>query len=153
MSVISVPFCLILDAAVAVSYAVLPRREHPLMVALVLLPGILFALWATYCVLARLVNETVVTVTAGRVSIRHSPLPWPGGRSLALEHVQGFGCGKHTARNHEGDVWETYTVTPTGTSPMDPAGEVGPIGRLWRSSPWGRQQPASSGATLGQPGL
>lgn len=110
MSVALVPFCLVLDAAVAVAYGVLPRREHPVIVAVVLLPGILLALWAAYYVLARLVNETVVAVTTSKVSIHHRPLPWTGGQSIALQQVKTLTCGKRTSQNYEGDVWETYTL-------------------------------------------
>lgn len=111
MSVMTVPFCIVLDAAVVSAYVLMPRGDLALLAALFLLPGILLALGVTYYLLARLVNRTVVTLTSSELLIRHGPLPWPGKRSIPVQQVQEFRCGKRTSRNYEGDVWETYTLS------------------------------------------
>jgi hypothetical protein len=109
-SVVMAPFCILSDAAVVGVYALMPKGDIALPAFLALLPGILLALWASYYVLARLVNRTVVRVTASELSLRHGPLPWPGNRSLLVQHVKEFHCGQRASRNYAGDVWETYTL-------------------------------------------
>jgi hypothetical protein len=109
-SVMTVPYCILLDALVVVAYALRPKGDLPLLTFLLVLPGILVALGATYYLVARLVNRTVVTVTARELSMRHGPLPWPGNRSVVLQQMKEFRCGKRTSRNYAGDVWQTYTL-------------------------------------------
>jgi hypothetical protein len=111
MSVLTVPFCVLLDAAVVGAYALMPGGDLALLAALFVLPGVLLALWASYYLLARLVNRTVVRVTATEMSIRHGPMPWPGNRSVPIQHVKRFCCGKGISRDYAGDVWKAYTLS------------------------------------------
>jgi hypothetical protein len=109
-SVMIVPFCILLDASVIAAYVVLPKGDLLALSGAVLLPGILVGLWATYYVLARLINRTVVTVTNSKLSVRHSPLPWPGNQDVPIQQVKEFRCGKSISRDYAGRVWETYTL-------------------------------------------
>jgi hypothetical protein len=111
LAVVMVPCCILLDAAVVVAYALLPKGDLTLLALPVLLPGILLALWASYYILARLVNRTDVRVTTDGLSIQHGPLPWPGNRSLPIQHVKELRCEERTSRDYAGDVWETYTLS------------------------------------------
>jgi len=110
-SVVMVPFCVLLDAAVVGVHALMPKGDLALLTLLAMLPGILLALSASYYVLARLVNRTVVRVTASGLSIQHGPLPWLGNRSLPIQHVKEFICEQRASRDYAGDVWETYTLS------------------------------------------
>jgi hypothetical protein len=111
LSVMMVPFCILLDASVVAAYVVLPKGDLLAVSGVALLPGILVGLCATYYVLAKLVNRTVVTVTNGELSIGHGPLPWPGNQSIPVQQVKEFRCGKSVSRDYAGDVWETYSLS------------------------------------------
>jgi hypothetical protein len=111
MSTMMVPFGILLDALVLGAYALMPRGDLAFVAAVLLLPGILLASWASYCLLARLVNRTKVRMTTSGLSIRHGPLPWPGNQSLPIQHVKEFSCEKHTNWDYTGDVRETYTLS------------------------------------------
>jgi hypothetical protein len=111
MAVMMVPFCLLLDAAVLFAYVLVPKGDLAFAASLLLLPGVLMALGASYYVLARLVNRTVVRVRGSRLSIWHGPLPWAGNQSVAASQVKGFRCEKRILRNYAGDIWETYTLS------------------------------------------
>jgi hypothetical protein len=109
--VLMVPVCVLLDAAIVGTYALMPKGDLALAVLLLLLPGILLALWASYYILAKLVNRTVVRVTTSGLSIRHGPLPWPGNQDHPIKQVRKFCCRLHVNRNYAGDVWKTYTLS------------------------------------------
>lgn len=61
----------------------------------------------TYAAIAQLVNRTVVCVEPRALTIRHAPLPWPGGRSLSLEGLRAFFVRRSGS---EGDPSTTWTV-------------------------------------------
>jgi hypothetical protein len=63
--------------------------------------------WQTYAAIAQLVNRTVVRVEPRALTIRHAPLPWPGGRSLSLEGLRAFFVRRSGS---EGDPSRTWTV-------------------------------------------
>lgn len=55
----------------------------------------------TYLVLAGLLNRTIVTVTADRLTVRHGPIPTGGNRSLEISEIAQIYCEenkKHTRR-------------------------------------------------------
>jgi hypothetical protein len=53
---------------------------------LLALPGIAMG----YVALTRLFNRTVIEIGAGRISLRHQPLPWFGRRHFAIAEVYGL---------------------------------------------------------------
>jgi hypothetical protein len=110
-SVLMAPICILFDSAVIGTCALTARGDLALLALILLLPGILLALWISYYALARFVNRTVVTLTTGGLSIRHGPLPWPGNRSFPIHHVKEFCCEKRTSRDYAGQVSESYTLS------------------------------------------
>jgi hypothetical protein len=110
LAVVQVPFCVALDGLLLLGYLLVPKESAWFLVQLLLLPGVLLGLLATYWTVAKLVNRTVVRVAPEQLLVRHGPLPWPGNRTIELSNVKQFDCRKAVSRNYRGDVWVTYTL-------------------------------------------
>jgi hypothetical protein len=64
------------------------------------LPFIFFAVIITYFMFCLLLNCTVIETSRGLLSVRHSPLPWPGKR-LPLLDVDHLYCQEHVSTSDE----------------------------------------------------
>jgi hypothetical protein len=46
-------------------------------------------------------NSTIIQLTPSQLSIRHRPLPWPGGRSLPVSGLEQLYCKKMAGEPHD----------------------------------------------------
>ena len=53
----------------------------------ILLPIMALGLYATYNVLAALLNISVIEVGNGSLTVRHGPIPWPGNRLIEFSRI------------------------------------------------------------------
>jgi hypothetical protein len=68
-----------------------------------LLPVLLAGLLACgYLLAARILNSTVVTVSGGRIRVRHGPLPWPGSGELDAGGIVQIFVRSRTVRRGSG---------------------------------------------------
>jgi hypothetical protein len=84
-------FCVAWDGVLLVWYGAAISQQQVQM----MLFGSLHAfvgVGITYATLAGLLNRTRVEVRAGVLSIRHSPLPWPGNRELHAREIDQLYC-------------------------------------------------------------
>ncbi|WP_257461683.1 hypothetical protein [Archangium lipolyticum] len=88
--------------AVVDSFSEGATRAGPL--AALLLMGI------GYGVAAGLLNRTYLEVDASRLSIRHEPLPWPGGRTFRAAEVSGVLVESRTFQDKNGASRSSYSL-------------------------------------------
>jgi len=55
-----------------------------------------------YLTVAGFVNTTTVRVSAGRLTVEHGPLPWPGQRDLSTDDIEQLYCQEKTVRTKNG---------------------------------------------------
>jgi len=68
-----------------------------------------------YYTLAGLLNHTTVVVTQGKMTIAHSPLPWPGNRTIPTGHLRQLYCRRHEHHGENG-VSHSYSVDAITTA-------------------------------------
>jgi len=88
--------------------AVLPGTEAPWFTYLILLPFLALGLYLAYYTLTRILNKTVIQLTASELSIQHGPLPWPGNRLLPVSGLKQLYCKEVISRDYEGDTFIRY---------------------------------------------
>lgn len=74
------------------------RKLDASMLWMIFWVGFLIAgLWGLYQVAASLINHTTVEVTSGTLTIKHSPLPYPGSTFIHYSDLKEF-CTKQTTK-------------------------------------------------------
>lgn len=75
-----------------------------------------FGLAITYYCAAGFLNCTRIKVTPGELSIRHYPLPWPGGRVLQRQEIDQLFCAENTVYTKVGPIstFELFALAPGG---------------------------------------
>jgi hypothetical protein len=64
-----------------------------------------------YYALAGYINKTTVTVKNGRLTIRHTPLPWWGNKEIETATIMQLYTKENNSRNRRGVVaWGTYEL-------------------------------------------
>ncbi len=80
-------------------------------VSVELVIGIGFA----YSALVGLFNRTSITVGAGKLVIRHGPIPWSGNTELAIADIKQFYSKRNSPRGRRGPVsFEVRVITRSG---------------------------------------
>jgi hypothetical protein len=69
-----------------------------------------FTLWLAYVTLAGFLNRTTIEVNRTRLSIRHGPLPWPGGCELPGRELSQLYGQEVIQRNHGRELGSTYDL-------------------------------------------
>jgi hypothetical protein len=87
-------FAVLWDAAVVWFYWSADDLD-PLLLCFTL-PFLVFGVLITYLTFCLFLNHTVIEVSRGLLSVRHSPLPWPG-KHVALIDVDHLCCEEHGA--------------------------------------------------------
>ncbi len=62
-----------------------------------------------YATVAGFVNQTVIRVGQGTLTVHHGPLPWFGNKSVPSHAIQQLYCKEHVQRSRESDS-VTYSV-------------------------------------------
>lgn len=83
-------FCILWDGFLALWYG--GSAGAPLSVKLFPLLHVGFGVYMTYSVAAQLFNTTIITASRRVLSIRHTPLPWPGGAQLPIDRIETLYC-------------------------------------------------------------
>lgn len=103
-------FCVFWDAFLAFWYYLAFTKGGPLMMKLFPLIHVSVGVGLTYYVIAGFVNRTLIRVGPGELSIRHVPLPWPGGKTVARAELEQLFCEEKVHRGKNG-VSYTYDVS------------------------------------------
>jgi hypothetical protein len=80
-------FCLVWDGFLLFWYSVAFAQNAPWIMFAFPVLHIATGIGITYYTLAGFYNRTVITVGMGKISIQHTPLPWPGNRTIASEDL------------------------------------------------------------------
>lgn len=104
-----IPFCIAWDGFLLFWYSVALKPGAPWIAAVFPLVHVTVGVALTYFTLATLFNRTVIRVESGRLSIRHSPIPWMGNADLDASNLDQLYCKEKTHRNKSG-VSYTYEV-------------------------------------------
>jgi hypothetical protein len=75
-------FAIAWDGFLVFWYSVATSQNAPLMMLLFPIIHVLVGIGITYYALAGFYNKTLVLVGEGKLTIQHTPLPWPGNRVL-----------------------------------------------------------------------
>ncbi len=67
-----------------------------------------------YILLAHRINRTRITLTQSQITVAHSPLPWPGGCTMATSRIEQLFCKEVHRRTNQGlqkryQVWVALT--------------------------------------------
>lgn len=73
---------------------------------------VLFTVWLVYYALAGILNHTTLTVTPQHLEVKHTPIPWPGSRSLPGNCIEElyFRRLEHRIRGTIGYSYELHAV-------------------------------------------
>ena len=80
-------FCFAWDGFLVFWYSLAFTQNAPWIMFVFPLIHLSVGVGLTYYTLAGFYNKTVVTVGMGKLSIRHTPLPWPGNRILSASDL------------------------------------------------------------------
>lgn len=85
MHLLILPFCVIWDGFLFVWYSKALSRGAAATDTMFWFPllNVAAGIGLSYYTLAGLLNRTRVTVLGGEITVRHGPVPWPGGRTLS----------------------------------------------------------------------
>jgi hypothetical protein len=75
-------FCLIWDGFLVFWYSLAFTQNAPWIMFAFPVLHIATGIGVTYYTLAGFYNRTVITVGMGKITIQHTPLPWPGNRTI-----------------------------------------------------------------------
>jgi hypothetical protein len=64
----------------------------------------------TYLTLAGFVNSTTVTLGQEQLSVRHSPFPWPGNRTLPTLQILQLFCDRNVSYNRDNGTNVSYNL-------------------------------------------
>ncbi|HSU15354.1 hypothetical protein [Longimicrobium sp.] len=101
-------FCLFWDGFLVVWYAIAVRSGNPVLMLFPLL-HVAVGIGLTYATLAGFVNTTTVRIDAGRIRVRHHPLPWGRTVELGVVEVKQLFCQEKISRGRNG-VSYTYDL-------------------------------------------
>ncbi len=94
-------FALFWDGFLVFWYSVAFAQDAPWIMFAFPLLHVSVGVGLTYSALAGFYNKTIVTVGMGRLSIQHTPLPWPGNRTIqAADLVQLYSEERLTRSNN-----------------------------------------------------
>jgi hypothetical protein len=94
-------FALFWDGFLVFWYSVAFSQDAPWIMFVFPLLHVSVGVGLTYTALAGFYNKTIITVGMGNLTIRHTPLPWPGNRTVqASELVQLYSEERVTRSNN-----------------------------------------------------
>jgi hypothetical protein len=96
--VFAIAFCAFWDAAVVLMYVQALRGPGPSWGLLFSIFHVAIGAYLTYWTLCALVNRTRITVARGVLSVRHLPLPWPGGGTCVAREIDDLYCEERRGR-------------------------------------------------------
>jgi hypothetical protein len=86
-------FCLFWDGFLIYWYFGIPiQATRPAIFYWFPLGHVAVGLGLTYSTIAGFVNRTLIGVSQGEITIRHTPLPWLGGRRIQAGEIKQFYC-------------------------------------------------------------
>ncbi|HEX2094262.1 MAG TPA: hypothetical protein VHG28_17795 [Longimicrobiaceae bacterium] len=95
-------FCLFWDGFLVVWYGLAFAGDAPLLFKLFPLIHVAVGVGLTYYTIAGYVNSTTVTLDRGHLTVRHGPLPWPGGLDLDTSQFRQLYCEEKVTRGRNG---------------------------------------------------
>ena len=106
-------FCFVWDGFLVFWYSVAFREGSPLVMLVFPLLHVAVGVALTYTALAGFYNKTVVTVGMGKLSIHHTPIPWPGNQTLDAADLKQLYSEEHIIRGKNGTrtVYRLNAVT------------------------------------------
>jgi hypothetical protein len=89
----------------------------PLLFSLFPLIHVAAGVFLAYLTLAGFLNTTVVELDRGRLSVRHGPLPWPGGVDLSTQELRQLYCEEKVTSGKNGPSYsyQLHAVLPDGS--------------------------------------
>jgi hypothetical protein len=108
MAIFLAVFCVFWFGFLAFWYAIaIASRNVPAMLFPLL--HVAAGLFILYSAVAMFVNRTWIVVSAGRLTVRHGPLPWIGNHDLGTSTLEQLYCDQHVSRSRNG-VTVTFEV-------------------------------------------
>jgi hypothetical protein len=95
-------FSLFWDGFLVFWYSIATSQEAPALMFLFPLVHVAVGIAVTYTALTGFYNKTLVTVGSGSLSIRHTPLPWPGNRTLQSSELTQLYSEERKIRTRNG---------------------------------------------------
>jgi hypothetical protein len=95
-------FALFWDGFLVFWYSIATSQEAPLMMLLFPVVHVAVGIGVTYTALAGFYNRTLVCVGGGKLTIRHTPLPWPGNRELQAADLTQLYSEERIIRSRNG---------------------------------------------------
>jgi hypothetical protein len=95
-------FALCWDGFLAFWYSMAFSQNGPWIMFVFPLIHVGVGVGITYSALAGFYNRTIITVGMGRLSIRHTPLPWPGNRTVQVSELVQLYSEERITRSRNG---------------------------------------------------
>ncbi|MCC7373730.1 MAG: hypothetical protein IT581_03670 [Verrucomicrobiales bacterium] len=109
-------FCVIWDGFLVFWYGIALTTRAPLIMSLFPLLHVAVGVGLTYSTLATLFNTTRVSLNWKALSIAHSPIPWPGHRSIPREEIGQLYCRRVVSQNRNQGGTSRYEVWMSDTN-------------------------------------
>ncbi|MBL9134729.1 MAG: hypothetical protein JNK85_02625 [Verrucomicrobiales bacterium] len=103
-------FCVAWDGFLLFWYGIALKAGAPLIMSLFPLVHVAVGAVLTYSMVASIFNTTRVRLTWKGLSISHSPVPWPGNRTISREEVGQLYCRRVVNRNQDRGATTRYEV-------------------------------------------
>lgn len=110
-------FCIFWDGFLLFWYSIAFGTDSPLIMKLFPLIHVAVGLGLTYFAVCMFVNRTFVGVSGGRLTVTHTPLPWPGNRAMPAGEIEQLYCFERVSHGKNGTsvTYEVNAVQRGGT--------------------------------------
>jgi hypothetical protein len=109
-------FCVFWDGFLIAWYFGIPTQGAPRPASFYWFPllHVGAGLWLTYYTIAGFLNRTLIGVNQGEITIRHTPLPWLGGRRIQAGELKQLYCEEIHGRRSQ-TTFQLCAVRKDGT--------------------------------------
>ena len=107
-------FCVAWDGFLVFWYSIaITQDDVPWIMVVFPVAHVAVGIGLTYFTLCGFLNRTIITVDGGRLTVRHTPLPWPGNRSLDTADVKQLYCRRRirNGRNGSSETYDLHLIT------------------------------------------
>jgi hypothetical protein len=104
-------FCIAWDSFLIFWYTTALTQKHtPWLMIVFPVAHLAVGIGLTYLTLAGFVNSTTVTLGQEQLSVRHSPFPWPGNRTLPTLQILQLFCDRNVSYNRDNGTNVSYNL-------------------------------------------
>lgn len=103
-------FCVAWDGFLVFWYGIAFKTGAPLIMSLFPLIHVAVGVGLTYTTLATIFNTTRIRLTWNDLSVTHSPLPWPGNRTIPRQEIDQLYCRRFVHRSSDSGPTTKYEV-------------------------------------------